>query len=453
MTRQHPTSRLASHPAPLTKDSGKIFSRALVLLCFLLWSAGLGPLERQSAVATAQEQKTTYPFHEALRSQDLDAARRLFLRGGKKLFAEMNTFGMLALHSATSAGALESVRFLVSEGIDPNYKPEGGYSARIRGQSPLHLAIATGNAEIVSLLLENGADAFAADSSGATPLHVATQYGHKPLVKMLVKVMGARAHARDKNGTTPLHIAARQGHRDLVAQLLFIENKGLRQRIEKFLTSQLGNDAANNTDLSYLVDVKNDFGLSPLHYAALAGREEVVELLLQQGANINTFNAQGLTPLFLASRDGHEGVVELLSSQQEANLESGDAEAHTPLCVAVANGHLRIFARLLRRGADPHAKDKNGMIPLHIAAKRGNTDAVKSLLKTLGGGRGNINERDNAGNTPLLYATKTGKKDLVEALLLAGADLSARNSKGETSLDIAKRLGHASLVPVLRGES
>ena len=440
MTKQHTALAL-----PRRKFFGRFFRRfsLCVLLCLLLWS--VGALGQQSGAQTPP-QETVNAFHEALRSQDLDTAKRLFSLGGKKLFTETSDFGMLALHSAASAGALESVRFLTDEGIDPNYKPEGGYSARIRGRSPLHFAVETGNAEIVSLLIKAGASVFTTDSNGATPLHVATQYGQKTLAQILIKIMGARAHIRDKNGTTPLHIAARQGHRDLTAQLLFLQNQGLRQRVEKFLKS-----STKSADLSHLVDVKNKFGLSPLHYAALGGHEEVAKLLLQQGATINTFNAQGLTPLFLASRDGHEGIVELLSSQQEANLESGDEEAHTPLCVAVANGHLRIFARLLRRGANPHAKDKNGMIPLHIAAKRGNTDAVKSLLKTLDRGkRGNINELDNAGNTPLLYATATGKEDLVEALVTAGADVSARNRKGETSLDVAQRLGHDSILPILR---
>ena len=445
MTKTKPRTNSANHARPLFVRLKVVFRSTPFLLCLLLGSVG-----HQSQ---AQEQKT-YPFHEALRSQDLGAARRLLVRGGNQLLKEPDKFGMLALHSAVSAGALESVRFLVEQGIDPNYKPDAGYSAKIRGRSPLHLAVATGSEGIVSLLLEIGADVFATDANNATPLHIATQYGNKALASKLIEIMGERAHTRDSSGTTALHIAARQGHPDLVAELLFLENKGLRQRIKKFLKAQdkaqdAGNSAssANNADL---VDVKNNFGLTPLHYAALGGHEEVARLLLQQGANINTFNAQGLTPLFLASRDGHEGIVELLSSQQEANLESGDSLAHTPLCVAVANGHLRIFARLLRRGANPHAKDKNGMIPLHIAAKRGNTDAVKSLLKTLGGGRGNINELDNAGNTPLLYAAATGKKDLVEALVRAGADLKARNRKGETSLSVAKKLGHASLLPALK---
>ncbi len=434
MTRKH-----SVNPArPLPHLLGVLCLYAL--LCLMFWGVAT-----QSSAQTLR-QETVHVFHEALRSQDLDAAKRLLLKEGKKLFTETNNFGMLALHSAASAGTLESVRFLTDEGVDPNYKPEGGYSAKIRRRSPLHFAVETGNAEIVSLLIKAGADVFATDGSGATPLHVATQYGHKTLAQILIKIMGARAHIRDQSGTTPLHIAARQGNRDLTAQLLFLQNQGLRQLVEKFLKS-----SAKSTDLSHLVDVKNKFGFSPLHYAALGGHEEVVELLLQQGATINTFNAQGLTPLFMASRDGHEKIVELLSSQQEANLESGDEEAHTPLCVAVANGHLRIFARLLRRGANPHAKDKNGMIPLHIAAKRGNTDAVKSLLKTLDGGkRGNIDELDNAGNTPLLYASATGKKELVEALVLAGADRNARNRKGETSLELAQRLGHDSILPILR---
>ena len=404
------------------------------------------------ATAQAQAQKKPYPFHEALRAQDIDAARRLFVKGGVQLFMEEDPYGMLPLHIAVSAGASESVNFLIEQGIDPNAKPEKGYSSITRGRSPLHLAVAAGGEQIIAQLLEIGADVFATDNSGATPLHIATQYGHKSIVTLLVKAMGARAHVRDANGTTPLHIAARQGHRDLTALLLFVEDEGLRKRVERFLGTTLGDSksSSKDADRSHLVNIKNSFGLSPLHYAALGGHREVAKLLLQEGAEINTFNAQGLTPLFLASRDGHEGIVELLSSQQETNLESGDKEAHTPLCISVANGHLQIFARLLRRGANPHAKDKNGMIPLHIAAKRGNVDAVKSLLKTLDTGRGNIDERDNAGNTPLLYAVQTGKGDLVKVLLLAGADASARNRQGETSLDIAQKLGHNAILPILK---
>ncbi len=373
-----------------------------------------------------------YPLHEAVRIDDIEAARRLLAEGEKHLALDVDDQGMLPLQIAVSTGSIKMVRILIDEyNVDPNHIADSGFSSKSRGRSPLHLAAAAGKLSIVDFLLDSDANIFAVDIGGISALHLAIQYGHSSVADKLIKKMGKRAHIRDKNATTPLHVAARHGQDAITSRLLFLGG---------------GHTGSENAEGESFIDAKNNFGLTPLHYAAAWGHGGVIKLLLSDGANVNVANKQGLTPLFLASRDGREEVVALLSAQQGVNLERGDDEAHTPLCVAVANGHLRIFARLLSRGADPHAKDKNGMIPLHIASKRGNFEAVTSLLQTKGG---NINERDNNGNTPLHYAAEVGHMGLVESLLQSGADVSARNIKNETAGDLARASGHNQILQIL----
>lgn len=424
-------------------------------------------------LAFAQIQTDSYPLHGAIRSQDIDATRRLLSSGGRQLLAKQDSYGMLPMHTAVSTGNLEIVEFLLNKyGVDPNYRPNGGYSSLLRGRSPLHLAVTTGNLELVNILINAGSEFFLGDIGGVTPLHLAIQYGHLHIANRLIEAMGKRVHIGDKNGTTPLHLAARHGRAIIVARLLFLKaeqipthsefkkhidkigdiqllNGFLEKRFKTFADSQKNSNQTPFHQLIRLVNVQNDFGFSPLHYASAWGHTAVVKLLLQSGADINIVNNQNLTSLFLASRDGQDEVVELLTNIKDINLESGDEEAHTPLCVAVANGHLSIFARLLNSGANPHAKDKNGMIPLHIASNRGNSKAVVSLLQT-NNGTANVNEQDNVGNTPLHYAAKSGKKEIIESLLQAGADISVLNIKSETATDIASKLGHEQLLPKLR---
>ncbi len=436
-----------SLPLPAPSLLGKFFLR--VFLCLLLWSVG-----HQGGTATAQAQEIDHPFHNAIRLQDFAEARRLLDERGRTLLTETDSFGMLPLHSAASLGSLEAVKFLIDEGVDVRYISQNSYYTQLRGRAPLHLAVATGNTRVVDLLVEAGADIFARDKNGVTPLHLAVQYGRIRVATRLIYFSRKLSHTGDRNGTTPLHLAARHGRSIIITRLLFLGDKEkitLGGRLQKLLAGETG--VAEDFDQRWrteVVNVQNNFGLSPLHYAAGGGHEEALELLLEQGAEINITDNQGLSPLFLAARNGHEDVVDILVRWGDIDLESSDELAHTPLSIAIMNGHLPVFAKLLNSGADPHTKNKLGMTPLHMISKQGRMEAVLALLRALKEKNSNIDERDNAGNTPLHYATQTGKKDLVEELLKAGADSSLRNKKNETPLDIARELGHDEVLSILR---
>ena len=427
----------------MTKQHGFCFC---ALLCILLWSAG------HQGVAQAQE--IDYPFHNAIRLQDFAEARRLLDKQGRSLLTETDSFGRLPLHSATSIGSLEAVEFLIDEGVDVRYIPQNGYSAQVRGRSPLHLAVATGNTQLVNLLVEAGADVFARDNAGVTPLHLAVQYGRIRVATTLIYFSRRLSHSGDKNGTTPLHLAARHGRSIIITRLLFLDDREkttLGGRLQRLLTGETG--IAKGFDQRWrteVVNTQNNFGLSPLHYAAAGGHEEALELLLEQGAEINATSNQGLTPLFMAARTGRSEVVELLSKRRGINMERGDEMNHSPLFIAVMNGHIPVFETLLKSGADIHSKNKHGLTPLHATSKQGNLKAASALLEALKKENSNINERDNAGNTPLHYATQAGKKELVEELLNAGADSRLRNKKDETPHDIARALGNDEILSVLR---
>jgi len=95
-----------------------------------------------------------------------------------------------------------------------------------------------------------------------------------------------------------------------------------------------------------LADVKNIYGLTPLHRAALYGKTKVVKILIGKGADIN-------------AKDQLYG--------------------DTPLHKAVWNGHVETVKLLVSKGANVNAKDKKGKTPLYYAKKRGHKDVVKYL--------------------------------------------------------------------------
>jgi len=272
-------------------------------------------------------------------------------------------------------------------------------------RTPLHYTADIGNSEVAKVLLANKADVNAKDFYSSTALHVVAWNGNTAFAKLLIE-NGANVNARDKFGT-PL-IDAIEDHRDMVELLL-----------------------NNKAD----VHMKSPDGFAPIH---LAGKKEIAQILFAHGAKLDTPGYQGRTPLHQAAMRNRNDVVEWLCSQGVA-VNPVDSDGLTPLTIAISQPASTEGARkncmetirtLLKYGADVDSRDKEGRTVLHLAAGRGREDIVTLLLKH----GADINAKDKYGYTLLHWAVSSKNKNMVELLVARGADVNARNLQGRTPL-------------------
>jgi len=139
------------------------------------------------------------------------------------------------------------------------------------------------------------------------------------------------------------------------------------------------------------VDVKDDnWGGTPLYFAACKGHKEIAEMLIENGADINAKTKYGLTPMHGATT---KEVAELLIAKG-AGVNAKTGIGRTPMHTAAMTGHKEIVELLIAKGADVNSKDKSGYTPLHGAA----TDVTVELLIAEGA---DVNAKGDDGSTPL----------------------------------------------------
>jgi ankyrin repeat protein len=184
-------------------------------------------------------------------------------------------------------------------------------------------------------------------------------------------------------------------------------------------------------------------GQSAVMLAWYNGHKEIVRLLLEQGINIdifeaaalgymlrvsrllahapetlNAFGPDGFTPLGLAAFFGHtELVVNLLNWGANPNLASDNDLGAAPLHSAVASRQVEIAGLLLARGADVNARYQNGYTALHAAAENGQVAMVQLLLEH---GAQPFAAKDD-GLTPLMLAEMQGFQQVAEMIRSAAA--------------------------------
>jgi len=183
--------------------------------------------------------------------------------------------------------------------------------------------------------------------------------------------------------------------------------------------------------------------------AAGAGHSEVVQLLLENGANTNAKNRRGQTPLELAQGGKQVVITEVL-------LDALNAEdLANALLSAVQRGDEELIKQILDRGADVNAHDDFGLTALHHAVAAVHKEALAMLLEH----GALVDAKDNAGRTPLHYAAGANcgtanpereyEVEIVRRLLDVGADIDAQDNIGWTPIHYSAFILNAEMVEYL----
>jgi hypothetical protein len=169
-------------------------------------------------------------------------------------------------------------------------------------------------------------------------------------------------------------------------------------------------------------------GWAAVHWAAGCGKVEVMQWLVEQGADMNAEDVNRTTALHIAACGGHFEVMKWLVLQGSS----------APLAAAAGGQTEYVLAddalKTVRRGADVKAVDGYGHTVLHCSARAGDVAAIKWLVK-----QGvDFHAVDIKGNTALHFAAGEGKKEAMVSLVEHGANVSVQNGVGHTACQHAQ---------------
>lgn len=162
------------------------------------------------------------------------------------------------------------------------------------------------------------------------------------------------------------------------------------------------------------IDKIDEIGESPLTRASRSGRTEVANLMLIQQANDAPLGFGQLPDIHRAAAWGFEDVLDDLIDDG-ADVDEMDGQGETPLHKAVRLGNTEAARALIEHGANINAADSLGMTPLHWAALTGNADITDLLLANFA----NVEAHDYAigGITPLGIAKLLGYSDVKDRMI------------------------------------
>ncbi|XP_076244386.1 rabankyrin-5 isoform X2 [Calliopsis andreniformis] len=368
---------------------------------------------------------------------------------------QCNEEGLTLLHQAILKEDSATAIFLLENGADMNARTSNG-------ETPLQLSVHCRLSEVVEALCKTGVD-----TSVGCPLWDALDSDQEDIASILVKY-GADTDCwgpgPDGCQQTLLHRAIDDNKED-IAQFLIRSGCDLNASRRPGPNGTGGDEARDEC--------------TPLHLCCQWGLEQVVQTLIEHGADVNARDSEGKTPVHVAIQNQHPQIISLLLYHPSIDLTKRDKKGLTPFATALTfrnNKAAQAILERLPKAAEQYdnkgrnflhtAIQKNDMEsilfllsiqvdvnsrvhdvtqtpPLHLAAVSGNEMLVRSLI--LAGAR--VNDTDANRNTALHAAAKAGHAAVVSALLQNNINFDAVNADGDNALHVAVREGH---VPVVR---
>lgn len=322
-------------------------------------------------------------------------------------------FNGTALHAALENGNAEMVKLLLDNGAKTGFLTKNKPNPNQNGLSELTIAAITKNKNAVALLLERGADPNQYNEQNFYPLTQTIIFQEPEAAELLIKA-GANVNVVLANNYTALHGAIENGYNELVKLLL--ENDATTG----ILTKDYSENKFN--------------GLSELSRAVIKKNTDVVSLLLAAGADPNIYNSQGVYPLTEAVYSkSYEITQMLLDAGADVNVVSGTG--YSALHLAAINKSPSLADKLLAKGANPNIKTVNGITPLHEAAFAGDFGTSELLLKY----GAQVEDTDQLGRSAIQFANFQGHRSIVDMLVRNGASpnfqsLTLPNQQSQTQV-------------------
>lgn len=328
---------------------------------------------------------------------------------------------------AVSSQHLETAKYLLNQDVNSDHQD-------VNGQTPLAIAAATGNAESIRCLIDTKAKGrriigierdlllwaifhqdivtvqllLKADESlanhrvkGRTPLSMATELGDIGITKLLIDA-GADVHALDEIRWPTL------------SKWLFetyLPPDEILQQIEHF--------SANYHPTKQ----------PPLLLAAEFQCVDILQVLLDANASVNSVDVKKWTALAWAVEKRHDAVVEILLEIPGISVDSRDATGRTPLIMAARLGEMKILNQLLKSNAVINSEDEEKWTSLSWAVANGHEQTVEFLLRAPGVC---VDHQDGQGRTPFSLAAERGFIQIMHLLIENGADPHVPDNEGHT---------------------
>uniref|UniRef100_H2YS48 Uncharacterized protein n=1 Tax=Ciona savignyi TaxID=51511 RepID=H2YS48_CIOSA len=375
--------------------------------------------------------------------------------------------GNTILHLACERRDAEMVKLFCRKGSLVNVQNKEGITA-------LHIAAAMGDIPIIETLYTYKADPGLLDHMERTALHTAAEKGHTSVVELLADRFPKAVLRRTKDGSTLMHIASESGHPETALAFL---KKGVPLHMPNKSGAVCLHSAAKNNHVEVVrtllmkgahVDARTKNKLTALHVAVQHCRPLVVQMLLGFGAPVQMKGgSKRETPLHLAAQipDGEQVSEMLIKSGADVNSEREDGE--TAVHMAARSGNLNTFKLLLEEGGDLRTQSKASENALHLAVRHCRWEITRHMLEFLEQKYSRyeaticVNMENKEGETPMHLASELTSErahfegeelKIVQLLLDYGGDVNfCTKLTHETPFHYCARCGNERSLKILLG--